>query len=349
MSKDAPEAKLVWIDWLKVVSAFAVVVIHVTTPYFVKYDDIGRADWWLANVLNSSSRFAVPMFVMVSGALLLGKEIGTVDFYKKRAVRLLPPFLFWTGVYMVFVGIFSDNFLYSVAYSIKNGLIRAGSVYYHLWYLSMYMCLMAFFPFLNNYILGVRPQARDFMALLAVAAPFYILSQISAVLSELFKFSMNWFSMFAWYIVYFVLGYFVSRYKEFGVLRSSALILPAVISMLCGVFLNYVVFSNFQNVKDQVVLVNNGIFLLAITVCLFAFFKKNEAALRESKTVSRIAEASFGIYLIHPIYIYFLRKYVPGYYEFGFVCMPASIAAVFAMSFATITLLRRYKWFRAVC
>ncbi len=40
-------------------------------------------------------RFAVPVFLMVTGALLLNREYEFKDFIKRKYIRLLLPLIFW--------------------------------------------------------------------------------------------------------------------------------------------------------------------------------------------------------------------------------------------------------------
>ena len=89
-----------WIDYLRVIAIIAVITIHSTTPFYAKFNEIGMLGWWLANLLNSASRFAIPLFVMISGSLLLGREITIGEFYKKKAVRLLPALFVWNFFYL---------------------------------------------------------------------------------------------------------------------------------------------------------------------------------------------------------------------------------------------------------
>ena len=58
--------------------------------------------WWVGNVADSLVRFAVPVFLMLSGATMLGKEYSLTDFYKKRFLRVFLPFVFWLGMYWIY-------------------------------------------------------------------------------------------------------------------------------------------------------------------------------------------------------------------------------------------------------
>lgn len=63
---------------------------------------LGTEYWWISNVYDSISRWGVPVFVMVSGALLLdtSKQEGILTFYKKRLSKIFIPIIFWTAFYL---------------------------------------------------------------------------------------------------------------------------------------------------------------------------------------------------------------------------------------------------------
>ena len=84
-----------WLDYLRVIAIMVVVTGHVAADFYRMFGEISNAAWWLTNILAASLRFAVPVFVMTSGAVLLGKPYTLDEFYKKRAVRLIPPTIFW--------------------------------------------------------------------------------------------------------------------------------------------------------------------------------------------------------------------------------------------------------------
>lgn len=68
--------RLVYMDWLRVVATIAVVTIHVAAGYVSTLDSNNVSRWLAGNFYDSLSRASVPIFVMISGALLLkGKKI----------------------------------------------------------------------------------------------------------------------------------------------------------------------------------------------------------------------------------------------------------------------------------
>ena len=89
---------------LRVLAIVGVVLIHATAQTTTNDALHGTRVWWTAEVLALSSKFCVPLFAVVSGALLLrpGTAEAPGDFYRKRMARLIPPLVLWYVVYSAF-------------------------------------------------------------------------------------------------------------------------------------------------------------------------------------------------------------------------------------------------------
>lgn len=92
-----PSRSTVWISWLRVVAITGVVAIHTTGATAIQADARSTPEGILAIALNRGANIAVPLFVLVSGALLLdpARYPGDGPFLRKRAARLLPAIVFW--------------------------------------------------------------------------------------------------------------------------------------------------------------------------------------------------------------------------------------------------------------
>ena len=81
-----------------------VVAIHVFGLVISEHE--GSRGWWAGVVLDVGSTWVVPVFVMISGALLLAPRAhasGPVAFYRKRFVRIVPALIVWHLVYQLVV------------------------------------------------------------------------------------------------------------------------------------------------------------------------------------------------------------------------------------------------------
>lgn len=124
-----------YFDLLRVISSFAVVVIHVTSAA-MNTTEVSSQTYMANALLNSIMRWAVPVFFMISGALFLDpkREVTT----KKLFTKIIPHFviciIIWGGIYSIL-----DQYLYGTL-SVKSILIAlygiiTGNTGYHLWFL----------------------------------------------------------------------------------------------------------------------------------------------------------------------------------------------------------------------
>ncbi|HML54414.1 MAG TPA: acyltransferase family protein [Solidesulfovibrio magneticus] len=336
-----------WIDWLRAMAAFAVVVIHVTAPLYAQIATLHRTDWWIANIANCAVRFAVPLFVMLAGALLLGRNEDAAAFYAKRAARLLPAFIFWSVFYLLFAWATGGDGL-DLRERFVNAVLVTGATYYHLWYLPMFFGLMLVHPFLNAWLVGRRPDRADLVAFFAVVAFFAALHQAAELIEAVKGLRLEWAGAFAWFVGCYAAGY-VLEARLYRRLPNLLLIGVFLAVAAAGALGNFALVMAMGLVQRQFVLPDSGLAVLAMTAALFCLFRQNAARLPQSRFVAAAAEASFGIYLIHPVFLYVLDHALPLPQRGAAWYIPLAALGVFLASLGTIASLRRVPLFRAVC
>ena len=95
---------IVFLDYLRVIACFMVILVHVTEFYYAQPDGViiaTEGDRLWVTLVNSICRPAVPLFVMASSFLLLPLPYTPSVFFRKRFVRVLVPFIFWLVMYAV--------------------------------------------------------------------------------------------------------------------------------------------------------------------------------------------------------------------------------------------------------
>ena len=101
MTLTSPKQRIVYLDLIKVIAIFLMVANHSVdnvTP-------MERAEPWYnlwGSIYNSFTRPAIPLFMMVTGILLLPTQMEMSAFYKKKISRLLLPFFVWSVLYNLF-------------------------------------------------------------------------------------------------------------------------------------------------------------------------------------------------------------------------------------------------------
>ncbi|MCE7765474.1 acyltransferase family protein [Pseudomonas putida] len=129
------------LDFCRIAACFMVVLLHIASAGATQLDD----NWMSSNLYNSLVRSCVPLFLMLSGALLLNRTEGAITFYQKRFLRILPPLLFWSVFYALWRDTMGAG--YGSLWQATVAMLH-GPVYYHLWYLYAIIGIYLFMPFM---------------------------------------------------------------------------------------------------------------------------------------------------------------------------------------------------------
>ena len=92
--------RIVWLDVIRCVAMIMVIGVHCIDPFYISptMRAIPEYTHWAA-IYGSLLRPSVPLFVMMTGLLLLPvKKQPLGKFYKKRIYRVLFPFLIWSEI-----------------------------------------------------------------------------------------------------------------------------------------------------------------------------------------------------------------------------------------------------------
>ena len=289
-----------WIDNLKVVSLFAVVILHTASPLLMDFKHASTGYWLIGDFYNALVRFGVPVFVMITGALLLHREYEVTDFLKRRLSRIVWPFLLWSLIYIAYTWYdeeiaFSDSFwvnLHTVLHQLKYG------AYYHLWYVYMLIGLYLFIPIISKFIRNAsEKEIRYFLLVWFVVMIFsqpYLLR--FAPLIDV--------HYFIGYLGYLVLGHYLA-FKELPETGIKTLLIIyfflCVASITVGTYLLSVNTNGLSTVMYEplgpfIVLYASGVFLLA-RVCTF---KLPEVMVKLRAIAGGL---SLGIYLCHALFL----------------------------------------------
>ncbi|MSR77500.1 MAG: hypothetical protein EXS63_04670 [Candidatus Omnitrophica bacterium] len=339
---------LFWMDMLRAITIIGVIVIHVTADVITEWGAVPKSWWWAANLYDSLVRGCVPIFVMISGALLLPKTESLGSFFTKRFQRIAIPFIAWTLLYLLWKKYFRAPDL-GIAEALR--LAASGEVHFHLWFLYVLVGLYLVTPVFR--ILTAHATSRDLFYFLTLWFLVSSLLPFAETLGKLFTHTAFHLKLpvepAEGFIGYFVLGYFLRQYatekslnKAWALWTLSLLVCAVGTYVLCRHFHTY---QNllYDNMAPNVVIYTASFFLLI----KFAgpAFEKNLAPDLKSFILS-ISKASFGIYLIHPMILEALAKG-----RWGFVLkatmphpamtIPLTTATIFVLSFLAVLLIQK--------
>jgi surface polysaccharide O-acyltransferase-like enzyme len=137
--------RIVWVDWMRVAACFMVILVHSTEPFYLGGDGaqiLTLSDAYWASFFDSFVRSCVPLFIVASSYLLFPlQQQSANEFFRRRAVRVLVPFLVWTLVYALVWGEPVQNF----RDLIFNFCYACG----HLWFVYMLVGVYMLMPLLS--------------------------------------------------------------------------------------------------------------------------------------------------------------------------------------------------------
>ncbi|MBR2994880.1 acyltransferase family protein [Candidatus Saccharibacteria bacterium] len=345
--------RIYYLDVLRVLGCIAVIMIHVSAS-FVKNEPVGSMNFWVADVLNGSARFAVPIFVMISGALLLDERY---HYTNKKLVehikRLGVIFIFWSFIYVLVFQIIGKL----VAHESINWIHSLGSLiggHYHLWFLYLIIGLYLILPLLRLWVTKKNEKyVRYFIGLSLIFA--FILPQIVEIGSNYnsafdvlnsILYKKLYLNYVGGYTTYFLLGWYLNNY----VIKNKKLVyMLGLLGVLATIVGTYV----FSIVAGKLVLLDNNLSLniLFPSVALFVFVR-NKYINMEAKRgiVNRIADNSLGVYVAHILFVrlFYAILDAVGCGNVAIVRIPIVFIGTFVCSMLLTSVIRKVPGLRRV-
>ncbi len=292
--------RYLWIDHLRALAVSGVVCIHVAGGLLYRYNKVELSAWWIGNIFDSASRFALPIFGMLIGATLLQTKDGVLLFYQKRMLRLLPPLIFWGAVYLAFY--FALSIYHQEHYTLTSffdwiySKLEIG-VSVHFWYVYMVIMMYLIMPFFRTWI--QKQSNRSLLIFLAIWYLLLVLQIPNASDSNFIKKTLY----FVHFLGYPVLGFYLMNHM----VKSTPLLILLWLGMLSytairtytttsvdGIFYD----QYYSYLSPNIVLMSLSIFLL-----VQRFTINNSYALSALHFLSKY---SYGISMVHLIILWLL-------------------------------------------
>lgn len=329
ISTTSPKREI-WIDWMRVVACFMVILVHSTEPFYLGGDGsliLNSADAFWSSFFDSFVRACVPLFVVASSFLQFPLHYETGEFFRRRAVRILIPFVVWLAVYAIVWGEPVENF--------KSLLLNFNYSAGHLWFVYMLIGVYLIMPLLSPWAEKVGkkelqvylaiwlfttfiPLIRDWVSSEPLAFAYGPTGIPRQALYPLWgEASWNGYGLFYYmsgFIGYLLLGlYFRKFVGELSWGKTLAAALPAWLggfAITFGGFLRRVyetsggIFPASGIINDAVywetTWCNDTIGVVLMTIAWILIFRKikSEGGFYK-KVLLPVSKAGYGIYLSH--------------------------------------------------
>lgn len=331
--------RIIWLDFVKFIAISMMIAVHCTdnvTP-------TERSEAWYnlwGSFYGSFMRPAIPLFVMVIGALLLPVKENISTFYTKRLTRLVIPFIVWSVLYNLFPWItgllglsptiINDFFAWaepdqSFSGALHNILMIPFSfsmLAVQMWYVYLLIGLYLYMPFFSAWVKQASVKEQKIFLTLWFISLFipYLREYLTKDLWG--TCSWNEFGLlyyFAGFNGYLLLGYYIKNNDiNFSWGKLAVIGIPSFIIGYCITFLG---FKSITAIPGQPAELVELFFtycspnVLLMTLPIFLVIKKNHL---KSVTIRRfainISTCTLGIWMSHYLFLgpcYMLVEFLP--------------------------------------
>ncbi|WP_295616988.1 acyltransferase [uncultured Methanobrevibacter sp.] len=330
--------RVFYYDALRALAIFGILACHMITIFITKANDISihNLDWMYLFFFNSLRQFSIPLFVMISGALLINKDYSLSNFIRKKFNRIFIHYIFWAIVFvlvsflLVTLGIKTNMISdFSIGYLFKSMIgftpgFQKGRLFWFIWMiLVVYVILFILNKVLYHFNENQRKRIID---ILVIVFTIYCLVALPFDLIKLSPYK-NFIPYYISFAGYGILGYYLAKTDFSNKLKLSNkalfIISTALFAVLYIYFLVYA--TGLCAEANKFVSVNYfGILTLLMSSSIFLSFRYFEESYNENENslfmkirngklgelINSLSRCSFGIYFIHPLVYMFYKDII---------------------------------------
>lgn len=289
--------RILWIDTLRIIAMFGVIIIHIASNTINTFGLIGLPKNIYETIVHSLY-FVIPLFVMISGMLFLDKDISIKDLLKKYIKRIVLVIVVFGSIFS-FIELFFNTRTLSLSFipQIITDLLT-GNLWAHMWYLYMILGLYLITPLLRLWIKNSSEKQQ--LYLLIILFVFSILvPELNSILKTNIAFTVP---IASGYLFVYLLGHYLNK-KEVTSRGKTVVYLLGLFSFFS------IIFIHALNLPDKFI-TYTSLFSILIASSVFLLFKNK--TISENRVVGNIivnlGTASFGIYVLHQLFINIIYK-----------------------------------------
>lgn len=320
-----------WVDLLRVIACFLVVLSHCCDPFVAQFDN-DRSAFLTGAFTGSFVRACVPLFVMMTGVLLFPVRLGMSEFYKKRIGRIIVPLIFWSLalpiLYYIYLNymvttqspsIVQENFTWNTALNkMYTFIFNFNYDTTPLWYLYMLVGLYLVIPVFGSWLnQASQKDIKQFLYIWGIALVLPYIKMVAPLLGYTGNYgNMGLFGVCDWndygtfyyvsgFIGYLILAYYLVKYpltwswkKTLGI--GIPMFLVGYLITAVGFVITQKYFpGNYANL--EIIWYFAGINVFMMTFPVFVIIQKMKVP--SKAWLSQLASMTFGIYLCHFVFV----------------------------------------------
>ena len=337
--------KKVWLEVIRCVAVGLVIFNH-TDGFFLYYANTDNALTYLYSLtLSILCRTAVPLFFMVSGALLLEKQESYHELLKHRICKILAVIILFSGIqYGVDI---ARNRIHTVSMA---GFIRgilSGTIEETYWFLYAYLGILLILPVMRCVVREMKK--KDFLYLIALA---FVLETVLPILGDMLKTEFpSSLIQGNLYIFYMLIGFYL-MHIEWQESDLKKIMLMGICAIGTALAASAAIVMWDSNILGEYRVDRLDIFTLVLAVLIFATIKAAGGMTKDFQRCRNVflhvGKLTFGIYLTEqlvrtlllPIYLYLTEKTV------GIIACTVYVLGTYAVAGILVEGMRRLPGFK---
>ena len=228
---------------------------------------------------------AVPLFVMLNGSLLIGRDEPLKDFFLRRFKRVIVPFVVWS----IIVGILSyykeHHTLYGCIFWLVTNFVTGG-VHKIYWFVYLILGIYLLIPLLRQVVRNRNIELYSVVFFFVI----YVMSQLLPEVSITNRF-MNKNLV---YVICFVFGHLVLSNKNFFLQHRLEALGIFAISIVIG-FIDKLLWNEWAFLEPIIAVESSALFALLVVTPMKDIMLKSWVC----GGGEFLSEMSYGIYLTH--------------------------------------------------
>ncbi len=288
------KSRKIYYDIMRIIAILAVIVIHITAE--VWYTNSVNNKWLIINFFNCLVHsWAVPLFLAISGALLLKKEISIKKIFTKYIPRILICLVAWHYIYyFLSVNSITWKHFFTASYN-----LLIGKTFSHLWYLYLLLGIYIFVPILSKLVKSLNKKELLYLIIIFFIVSIFIPNTKQLTGLDLKPF-IDPYKIFVLseYILFILLGYYLDNYP---IKSKKAIYIFSTISIILLLLNSW--YSNYMSIAKQTpinYLKTNTIISVLMTISIFSVSKLLFEKSKKGETIiTKIGSLTFGTYLVH--------------------------------------------------
>lgn len=289
------------LDLLKVLACFAIIVLHTTGPN----------NSFSLNYVYYLGGFAVPIFFMVNGCLLLNKKNINYNYTIKKIINILIVVFSWNFLLTLAMLILKKNFLNPFYLSFES-MIQKG-YFFQFWFFGTLIIIYLLLPLIFKYF-----QNFKFASTITI---FFILISLMVDISSLYR-SHNGYSiiqvnvvqtfrLWTWF-AYYLLGGLLGKkqVKEYIISHVNMFVnlIIVILATIASIIYQSTIISNMYKISSVEYFYDN-IFIIIWSTSLFILFNRNYFSQINNKIINLMSSNIMGVYILHITVINFIKHF----------------------------------------